>query len=67
MLATGLARLDKVGLASHRCNENFGEGWTVLVVRIFGLIARLEIPIQAHFRDVEDFTYLIDRIAVIGI
>jgi hypothetical protein len=28
MCDTVFARLDKVGFASHRCNGNFGEGWT---------------------------------------
>jgi hypothetical protein len=30
MCDAGFARLDKVGLASHRCNRNFGEGWRAL-------------------------------------
>jgi hypothetical protein len=30
MCDTGFALLDTVGLASHRCNGNFGEGWLTL-------------------------------------
>jgi hypothetical protein len=36
MLATVLALLDKGGLASHRCNGNFGEGWGEVCVKQAG-------------------------------